>query len=63
MRATRASRPGQMIGGAYYDDSWAVMSLLMMTGNFLDYTAIQPGSPNRSPTPKPQRVCGYLKKQ
>jgi len=34
---------GQLkIGGAYYDESWAVMSLLMMTGNFLDYTAIQP---------------------
>jgi endo-1,4-beta-D-glucanase Y len=34
---------GQMkVGGAYYDESWAVMSLLMMTGNFLDYTSIQP---------------------
>jgi endo-1,4-beta-D-glucanase Y len=34
---------GQMkVGGAYYDDAWAAMSLLMMTGNFLDYTAIQP---------------------
>jgi endo-1,4-beta-D-glucanase Y len=34
---------GQLkIGGAYYDESWAVMSLLMMTGNFLDYTSIQP---------------------
>ena len=31
-----------MVGGAYYDESWAVMSLLMMTGNFLDYTAYQP---------------------
>lgn len=30
------------IGGAYYDESWTVMSLLMMTGNFLDYTAISP---------------------
>ncbi len=30
------------IGGAYYDESWAVLSLLMMTGNFLDYTAISP---------------------
>ncbi len=27
-----------MIGGAYYDDAWMVMSLLMMTGNFLNYT-------------------------
>jgi len=34
---------GQMkVGGAYYDESWAVMSLLMMTGNFLDYTAQTP---------------------
>jgi endo-1,4-beta-D-glucanase Y len=30
------------IGGAYYDESWAAMSLLMMTGNFLDYTSILP---------------------
>ncbi len=30
------------IGGAYYDESWTVMSLLMMTGNFLDYTALSP---------------------
>jgi len=29
-------------GGTYYDESWAVMSLLMMTGNYLDYTSIQP---------------------
>jgi hypothetical protein len=27
-------------GGTYYDESWAVMSLLMMTGNFLDYTSL-----------------------
>ena len=39
----RAWRPCRlMVGGAYYDESWAVMSLLMMTGNFLDYTATQP---------------------
>jgi hypothetical protein len=31
-----------LVGGAYYDESWTTMSLLMMTGNFLDYTAIQP---------------------
>ena len=31
-----------IVGGAYYEESWMVMSLLMMTGNFLDYTAIQP---------------------
>ena len=31
-----------LVGGNYYDESWTVLSLLMMTGNFLDYTAIQP---------------------
>jgi len=25
-------------GGQYYDESWTVMSLLMMTGNYFDYT-------------------------
>lgn len=25
-------------GGQYYDESWIMMSVLMMTGNFLDYT-------------------------
>jgi endo-1,4-beta-D-glucanase Y len=25
-------------GGQYYDESWTMLSLLMMTGNFLDYT-------------------------
>jgi endo-1,4-beta-D-glucanase Y len=29
---------GLLAGGVYYEESWAVMSLLMMTGNFLDYT-------------------------
>ena len=28
-----------LAGGAYYEESWTVMSLLMMTGNFLDYTS------------------------
>jgi len=28
-----------MAGGVYYEESWTVLSLLMMTGNFLDYTA------------------------
>jgi hypothetical protein len=32
------------IGGEYYDSSWTVMSLLMMTGNFLDYTQISPAT-------------------
>ena len=27
-----------LCGGQYYDESWTVLSLLMMTGNFLDYT-------------------------
>jgi endo-1,4-beta-D-glucanase Y len=35
--ATVARRQA-LVGGTYYDDSWTVMSLLMMTGNFLDYT-------------------------
>ena len=29
-----------LAGGAYYEESWTVISLLMMTGNFLDYTAL-----------------------
>jgi endo-1,4-beta-D-glucanase Y len=28
-----------LAGGTYYEDSWTVMSLLMMSANFLDYTA------------------------
>jgi endoglucanase len=32
--------PGKaLVGGAYYDESWMVLSLLMMTANFLDYTS------------------------
>ncbi len=27
-----------LAGGTYYEDSWTAMSLLMMTGNLLDYT-------------------------
>ena len=34
-----------MVGGAYYEECWTVMSLLMMTGNFLDYTQLTPASP------------------
>jgi endo-1,4-beta-D-glucanase Y len=26
-------------GGQYYDESWTMMSMLMMSGNFIDYTA------------------------
>jgi hypothetical protein len=39
---TRVATGQLKVGGAYYDESWATMSLLMMTGNFLDYTSIQP---------------------
>jgi len=31
-----------LVGGTYYEDSWTVLSLLMMTANFLDYTTYQP---------------------
>lgn len=31
-----------LVGGHYYDESWTVLSLLMLTGNFLDYTAQTP---------------------
>jgi len=34
-----------LTGGAYYEESWTVLSLLVMTGNFLDYTQIEPASP------------------
>ena len=34
---------GQLkVGGAYYDESWTMLSLLMMTGNMIDYTQFQP---------------------
>jgi endo-1,4-beta-D-glucanase Y len=29
-----------LAGGAYYEYSWTVLSLLQMTGNFIDYTAL-----------------------
>lgn len=29
-----------LAGGTYYEDSWTTMSLLMMTGNFVDYTSL-----------------------
>ncbi len=31
-----------LVGGDYYDESWTVLSLLMLSGNFLDYTALTP---------------------
>jgi endo-1,4-beta-D-glucanase Y len=27
-------------GGQYYDESWTMMSMLMMSGNFIDYTSL-----------------------
>jgi endo-1,4-beta-D-glucanase Y len=29
-----------IVGGTYYDESWQVMSLLMMTASYLDYTSL-----------------------
>ncbi len=29
-----------MAGGTYYEDSWTILSMLMMSANFLDYTAV-----------------------
>jgi endo-1,4-beta-D-glucanase Y len=31
-----------LVGGEYYDGSWTVLSLLVLSGNFLDYTQHQP---------------------
>ena len=31
-----------LVGGEYYDGSWTVLSLLVLTGNFLDYTQETP---------------------
>jgi endo-1,4-beta-D-glucanase Y len=31
-----------LVGGEYYDGSWTLLSLLMLSGNFLDYTQHQP---------------------
>ncbi len=30
-----------LVGGTYYELSWTALSLFMMTGNFLDYTALK----------------------
>ncbi|HVZ79372.1 MAG TPA: glycosyl hydrolase family 8 [bacterium] len=37
-----------LVGGTYYDESWTVMSLLMLSGNFLDYNLY--GTPTPTPT-------------
>jgi len=49
------------VGGTYYDDSWTVMSLLMMSDNFLDYNLYSSG-PTPTPTPtltaySPLTIC------
>lgn len=41
-----AIAPGTLlVGGQYYDESWTVLTLLMMTGNFIDYTTQPPFMP------------------
>lgn len=40
-----------VVGGEYYDLSWTVISLLTMTGNFLDYTTIEPVESAPIPSP------------
>jgi endo-1,4-beta-D-glucanase Y len=39
---TRVAGLDLLVGGLYYEASWTVLSLLMMTGNFLDYTKLEP---------------------
>jgi endo-1,4-beta-D-glucanase Y len=39
---TLLAQDNAFIGGEYYESSWTVMSLLMLTGNFLDYTQEAP---------------------
>jgi hypothetical protein len=39
---TLLAQDSSFTGGEYYASSWTVMSLLMMTGNFLDYTNQSP---------------------
>jgi hypothetical protein len=41
----RVATLGLLVGGEYYDESWTVMALLMMSGNFVDYTTEQPYRP------------------
>ena len=31
-----------MVGGVYYEESWTVMSMLMLTGNFVNYVGVTP---------------------
>ncbi len=39
---TALARLDLLTGGEYYELSWTVLSLLMLTGNFLDYTQLEP---------------------
>jgi Glycosyl hydrolases family 8 len=39
---TAIATRGLLVGGEYYDGSWTVLSLLMLSGNFLDYTLEKP---------------------
>lgn len=41
----RVASLGLLVGGEYYDESWTLISLLMMSGNFLDYTTEVPYRP------------------
>jgi endo-1,4-beta-D-glucanase Y len=36
---SEVARLNLLAGGTYYEDSWTILSLLMMSANFLDYTA------------------------
>jgi endo-1,4-beta-D-glucanase Y len=38
----RVATSQALVGGAYYDESWTVISLLMLTANLLDYTKLTP---------------------
>ena len=29
-----------LAGGAYYEESWTLLALIMLTGNFVNYTAL-----------------------
>ena len=39
------ARLNLLVGGEYYDESWTALSLLALTGNFVDYTQIAPHAP------------------
>ena len=46
------------VGGTYYDESWTVMSLLMLSGNFLDYAVYVTPTPTATfPAYSPVTIC------